>query len=100
MPCICKVPVPLIRRSLLPGIPADRALEIVVKCPGCGAFQQIGGYTGISDAELRPGLYLPPPDTRKLWQKARDQVVFWLMRLGKDRPKSIWDDDWEKPNAP
>jgi MinD superfamily P-loop ATPase len=61
MGCTCTNPAPLVRQSMMPGVPADKALQISVRCPGCGACQQVAGFTALSDEQLRPGLWNPPP---------------------------------------
>jgi hypothetical protein len=64
MACMCKDPKPaLVWIHLYPplhkGDSAKDSVEAGVRCPGCGAGSQIGGYKP-SDEELRPSLWLPP----------------------------------------
>jgi hypothetical protein len=60
-PLTCSHDAPLIRESLTYGVPADKAIEIVVRCPKCGAANQVGGRIG-PDEELRPHLWHPAMD--------------------------------------
>ena len=66
MSCTCKDPKPaLVWSHMYPPPPSSPnpkdAIEARVHCPGCGAFQQIGGRKP-DDEELRPMLWMPTPE--------------------------------------